>query len=407
MDTKPIPAFYGVYLLRSTVRKASTYIGSTPQPARRLGQHNGRVKGGAVRTSRASLRPWDMVCIVAGFPSNIAALQFEWAWQNAHLTRHISPQQRLSFATVRTRANAGSGKARKRPRRPTSSLMDRLSNLHLLLRVPYFSRWPLEVSFFSHDVYTSWTAWCERVDDQIRPNLSIRLDPRQSDQPPHDITSAQPPSQKRKIDLMHKGGVHGIDPTYAQYQHVLTKATFLLDHGDGQTCALCKQQLHLKHHLFTICPNSDCQTMSHLTCLSEHFLQHATTPGQLVPEQGQCPGCHSPLRWLHLMREVTLRTRGQKEVRKVLSRKRSSRAATAAEILDADSEDDESDQDHDHLDVGAVVGQHVDLTAESDSDSHSITSLDSIVSSKSREAGASSQAARPLEIVIEDSDDQG
>ncbi|RMZ87657.1 hypothetical protein DV736_g5118, partial [Chaetothyriales sp. CBS 134916] len=404
MDIKAIPAFYGVYLLRSTVRKASTYIGSTPHPSRRLGQHNGRAKGGAVRTSRASLRPWEMACIVAGFPSNIAALQFEWAWQNGHLTRHISPEQRLSFATTRTKVNPRTGKTRKRAGRPTSSLMDRLSNLHLLLRVPYFSRWPLEVRFFSDDVFTSWTAWCERVDEQIRPNISILLDLPKPDKLTGDITSAQPPTQKRKIDLMHEGGVHGIDPTYARYQDVLTKGLFILDNGDGQKCERCKQPLHLKHHLFTICPNNDCQSISHVTCLAEHFLQHATS-NQLVPEQGQCPACHTSLNWLDLMRELTLRTRAEKDVHKVLAKKRGSKVATAAEILDTDSEDN-FEQEH-MLEVSALVGQQVDFTAESDSDTHSITSLDSVVSTRSRIAGASGQESGLLEIVIEDSDDQG
>lgn len=74
---KPIPALYTVYVLRSTVRPASWYIGSTPNPPRRLKQHNGEVKGGAARTSRASLRPWEMVAVVSGFPGMLAALKFE------------------------------------------------------------------------------------------------------------------------------------------------------------------------------------------------------------------------------------------------------------------------------------------------------------------------------------------
>ncbi len=75
---KPIPALYTVYVLRSTVRHASLYIGSTPNPPRRLAQHNGLVRGGAARTSRHSLRPWEMVALVSGFPSMTAALKFEF-----------------------------------------------------------------------------------------------------------------------------------------------------------------------------------------------------------------------------------------------------------------------------------------------------------------------------------------
>lgn len=74
---KPLPALYTVYVLRSTVRHASLYIGSTPNPPRRLKQHNGDVKGGAARTSRHTLRPWEMIVLVSGFPSMIAALKFE------------------------------------------------------------------------------------------------------------------------------------------------------------------------------------------------------------------------------------------------------------------------------------------------------------------------------------------
>lgn len=80
VQSKPIPALYVVYVLRSTVRHGSLYIGSTPNPPRRLNQHNGKVKGGAARTSRNSLRPWEMVGVVSGFPSMVGALKFEYVY---------------------------------------------------------------------------------------------------------------------------------------------------------------------------------------------------------------------------------------------------------------------------------------------------------------------------------------
>ncbi|KAJ1460773.1 hypothetical protein M885DRAFT_408940, partial [Pelagophyceae sp. CCMP2097] len=70
------------YLLRSanSAHPRSTYIGFTVHPLRRLRQHNGFIQGGARRTTQK--RPWVFVAVVAGFQSQVEALQFEWAWQH-------------------------------------------------------------------------------------------------------------------------------------------------------------------------------------------------------------------------------------------------------------------------------------------------------------------------------------
>jgi len=55
-----------------------TYAGVSPDPVRRLRQHNGEIKGGAkYTTSKGS--GWKHVCIVSGFQTKIQSMQFEWA----------------------------------------------------------------------------------------------------------------------------------------------------------------------------------------------------------------------------------------------------------------------------------------------------------------------------------------
>lgn len=67
------------YLLESADAR-HTYVGATIDPDRRLRQHNGELVGGASATRGKS---WHRVCLVEGFPTEAAALQFEWRWKNA------------------------------------------------------------------------------------------------------------------------------------------------------------------------------------------------------------------------------------------------------------------------------------------------------------------------------------
>lgn len=96
LNAKPVEQiksrFYGVYLLCSQSPEkrynGKCYIGFTVNPMRRIKQHNrGKDFGGAKKTSNKG--PWKMVMIVHGFPNNIAALQFEWAWQQPTLSSRL------------------------------------------------------------------------------------------------------------------------------------------------------------------------------------------------------------------------------------------------------------------------------------------------------------------------------
>ena len=409
MEVKPVPAFYCCYLLRSTVRHASVYVGSTPNPVRRLAQHNGIAKGGAVRTSRLNLRPWEMTCIVSGFKSQIAALQFEWAWQNSHLTRHITPDDRISFPTTRTKSSSKTGRARKKPGRPRTSLRDKLANLHILLRSNYFSKWPLEVRFFSTDVYEAWQQCCDDAAEPVSQHLQIQLDVKAS--PEDEVNDpGAPKRRRRKEDDYGKGGIEGLDITYASLRNVLEKSQFLIADGETLDCTVCRNPLSLTGDLIVTCPGDDCNALSHVSCLSKHFLSGINT-SMVIPDKGHCPSCHTQLQWQDLMTEMTLRLRAPKEVKKVLSKKsKGSNISVPMSAAEEAQEEEEEDAESDAMESGPTAAEIAQLGDERDGDEYddnaSVASTVSEITPKKIQSKQPPRKRR-LPSVVEESDWEG
>jgi len=81
-----------VYCLVCT--NGMTYVGATKNLNRRLRQHNGEIKGGAVATTRyvKNGHSWRRLCYVKNFPSWQAALQFEWRWKLISRQKRIKRQ---------------------------------------------------------------------------------------------------------------------------------------------------------------------------------------------------------------------------------------------------------------------------------------------------------------------------
>ncbi|KAL2040710.1 hypothetical protein N7G274_006689 [Stereocaulon virgatum] len=331
MDMKPIPAFYCCYLLRSTVRHASLYIGSTPNPVRRLAQHNGISKGGAVRTSRRNLQPWEMTCIVTGFPSKIAALQFEWAWHNSHVTKKIAQEQRITIAETGEKVSRKTGRKRKRPVRPRTSLTEKLSNLHLLLRVPGFIRWPLHVRFFCEDVYQKWYRWDQTVDGTLRSGTKIILDVAQGIEA---IEQGKGPRSlqvrgKRKRDVLGKGDIQGLNIGYGDLKAHVEKSIVLLAADEARSCVICARNFDVEKILALVCPQEACKAVFHLCCLAVKFLEDDSLGDPIIPTSGSCPECKAELRWIDLVKEMSLRARGEKEVAQLMKTPRDRNAKVA------------------------------------------------------------------------------
>ncbi|KAG6000426.1 hypothetical protein E4U54_001429 [Claviceps lovelessii] len=306
---KPLPALYTVYVLRSTVRHASLYIGSTPNPPRRLKQHNGDSKGGALRTSTYTLRPWEMITVVSGFPSMVAALKFEWALTNSHISLHIPAESRVSIATRR--------KKNGMPRKPIPSLKSVMANIHLLTGVPSFARWPLNVHFFATEAYEAWQNRLESTQEPGRRGLRILTD---FAGPDRDV-----PEDSQAC------GVHALPLDYRPMANYVEKAHAIIEFEQQGNCVHCSQELEPGQGLHALCPNDGCKAMGHLDCWSRHALSNDGS-GHIIPDQCSCPTCGGNIRWGDMMKELSLRIRGSAEVKKVLKSVKRAKKLAAAEV---------------------------------------------------------------------------
>ncbi|KAI3856363.1 hypothetical protein MKX03_002904 [Papaver bracteatum] len=139
--------FYACYLLCSLCPrfKGHTYIGYTVDPCRRIRQHNGEKTNGAVRTKRK--RPWEMMLCIYGFPTNVSALQFEWAWQ--HPIESLAVRQAaLSFKSL-------------------SGIANHVKLAYTMLSLPPWQSLKLTVNFFS-TAYTKHAAGCPSLPKQMK-----------------------------------------------------------------------------------------------------------------------------------------------------------------------------------------------------------------------------------------------
>ncbi|KAL4788502.1 hypothetical protein BJX76DRAFT_365761 [Aspergillus varians] len=405
-ELKVIPAYYCCYLLRSLgtgYKSSALYIGSTPDPARRLAQHNGLSKGGACRTADEKRRPWEMVMVVEGFTSRIAALQFEWAWQHPAATRHLAPDVSDETGEAKTKGEAEGNtvieksqqkpkaqkktKAQKNPeahekgandekkkktkrkppaRRTRTSLKAHLEDLHLLLRSAYFRGWPLTLRFFAADVSQAWRVWCDRVDGIIPDHIKAIADGNCADIFAH-----------REEHYSRVGSVKEITADYTPLQDYLEKAMFLLDDISDSNCETCKAR-YKENELAVVCPHMSCNSTSHLLCLSTRFMDTSKDSDHFVPLAGKCPTCAQTVQWSVMMKELSIRTRGREMLHDMMDKnerknrklaKKTQGTVAAAEepkavtpvaddALDSDSNDTDSLDDYwdKVLEFGSEIG---------------------------------------------------
>ena len=132
---------------------------------------------------------------------------------------------------------------------------------------------------------------------------------------------------------------------YSNEKPHVEKGKNIVDFEREGSCAICHADLEHDAGIYTICPNNACESVTHLTCLSRHFLKDEEDA--LLPVKGHCPTCKVEVRWVDVVTELSLRIRGQKEIEKLLrvKRVRKGKAVTASQATNIDEEEDEEDDD--------------------------------------------------------------
>lgn len=273
--------------MHSINKKQSFYIGSTPNPEKRLRQHNGSlVNGGAYRTKRLGARPWEMVMIVYGFPNRITALQFEHAWQHGYQTHFINPEER-----VVKHKNGG------------RSLKHRLGLVMLLLKNHFFRRMNLKVHFFNKETMECWNKNefkinIDKVITEVSPNALENMKSKSGFSVDEVLDYAQ--KNHDLVGKLYSSDKEIFDMTLSHFLDILSNG-FL-------KCDLCQEEFDYtledseSKPFIAFCLNyTSCNFHCHLKCLCEKSLsQEEGTSDKFVPLMGSCPHCHDRRSWVDI-----------------------------------------------------------------------------------------------------------
>lgn len=281
-----------------------------------------------------------------------------------------------------------------------------------MLRVPSFSRWPLEIRFFSEDAYKTWLKWCKAALEPIRASIPIV-----TDFPPVVVEGGEEDESPKAKKPKTADGLAALDIDYLSAKPHVMKAKEIVEFEREGVCAVCQEKLEHEAGIYSICPSPGCESVTHLTCLSKHFLTNDKS--SIIPIQGSCPSCKMELLWVDVVKELTLRMRGQKEVEKLLKVKRvrkgkakSSQAVTGSDDEEELSEEEMLEETSKFEELNPWINEprlgdswHALQGSDEDSDNSSVTSAASAPKTKKREKAAPYKSSKGiLKTVIEDSD---
>lgn len=167
-----------------------------------------------------------------------------------------------------------------------------------------------------------WQRWTGRVDGEIRSGIKIFLDAKQLVEVIDDgeIPMSTQAKGKRKREAIGKGGIEGLDVGYSELKDHVEKSIFLLAEDEVINCSICSEIIGSDTKMALVCPSDGCKAASHMSCLATRFMKDEGQHDSIMPTSGRCPRCKSELQWVDLVKEMSLRTNGEKEVAQLMKK---------------------------------------------------------------------------------------
>ncbi|KAI6888500.1 hypothetical protein KC318_g16648 [Hortaea werneckii] len=140
-------------------------------------------------------------------------------------------------------------------------------------------------------------------------------------------------------------GIDTLDVSYATVKGHLEKSRQAIENAEWLHCNICHQGLPSSGAMILVCPSEGCSALSHIDCLSKHFLDTSSDRDAMLPTSGNCPECGNKLQWVDLVKELSLRMRGEKEIKGLFKKRRRTKRQMDAEASAADDVSELSAED--------------------------------------------------------------
>ena len=186
----------------------------------------------------------------------------------------------------------------------------------------------MEVQFYCEDVYLAWLRYTSKADTLGRGIKVIAHLNHSSELAEEDMVAAKNEEARVLGKSSSKGGIEALDTNYSALKDHVEKSLFMLADNEHVKCAVCSQRIKTPGGTTLVCPKPDCRTASHTSCLAREFIREEGGEN-LIPSTGYCPSCRSELQWVDLVKELSLRMRGKKEIEKLMRKLRNSKGKAA------------------------------------------------------------------------------